>query len=120
MIKESHVYVLDDNNSDKKRMDRLLRVAGFNVHPFVDLFLNKQKPNDPVTLIMDLSLTGLSINSLIKELKHRQSNLKIIVLYEDDDLESLEIAYNIGADGFFRKPVDGNALIDAVNWSLKK
>ena len=50
MFKESHVYILEDNNSERKRMNSLLCMAGFNVHSFSDLtyFLYNLKPNVPV------------------------------------------------------------------------
>ncbi len=60
-----------------------------------------------------------SVEELVKELKCCQSKINIIVISVDDDLESKKIAKEIGAVGFFRKPVDGTALIDAIHWSLK-
>ena len=45
--------------------------------------------------------------------------MDIIVVTGDDTTQSKELANAIGADGFFRKPVDGTALIDAIHWSLK-
>ena len=121
MVKESNVYVLDNDNSSRKGLSRLLRAARFNVHPFsnASVFLNQLKPNTSGTLIMDMQMPGLSIEELVKELKCCQSNINIIVVSGDDDLESKKIAKEIGAVGFYRKPVDGTALIDAINWSIK-
>ena len=121
MVKEDNVYILDDDNSARKGLSRLLRVAGFNVLSFSNAssFLNKLKPNASGTLVMDLRMPGLSVEELSKELKCRESNIKIIVVSGDDNDVSKKIAKNIGAKGFFRKPVDGTALIDAVNWLLK-
>ena len=122
MVKEDTVYLLDDDNSARNGLSRLLRVAGFNVLPFSNAssFLNKLKPNTSGTLVTDLRIPGLSIEELTKDLKFRKANINIIVVSGDDDLESKKIANAIGAIGFFRKPVDGIALIDAINWSLKK
>jgi FixJ family two-component response regulator len=44
----------------------------------------------------------------------------IIVLTGDDNLETRRKANNINAVGFFSKPVDGTALLDAVKWTLRK
>jgi two-component system response regulator FixJ len=122
MVKEATVYVLDDDNSARKGLSRLLSVAGFNVLSFSNAssFLNKLKPNASGTLVTDLRMPGLTVEELAKELKCQESNINIIVVSGDDDLESKKIANAIGAIGFFRKPVDGIALIDSINWSLKK
>jgi len=121
MVKEATVYVLDDDNSARKGLSRLLRVAGFDVFPFPNAssFLNELKPNTYGTLVTDLRMPGLSVEVLAKELKCRKSNIKIIVVSGDDDVVSKKIAKNIDAKGFFRKPVDGTALIDTINWLLK-
>jgi len=121
MVKEATVYVLDDDNSARKGLSRLLRVAGFDVFSFPNAssFLNELKPNTYGTLVTDLRMPGLSVEVLAKELKCRKSNIKIIVVSGDDDVVSKKIAKNIDAKGFFRKPVDGTALIDTINWLLK-
>jgi two-component system response regulator FixJ len=121
MVKEVTVYVLDDDNSARKGLSRLLSAAGFNVLSFSNAssFLNKLKPNASGTLVTDLRMPGLTVEDLAKELKCREPNINIIVVSGDDDVASKKIASAIGAIGFFRKPVDGTALIDAINWSLK-
>jgi two-component system response regulator FixJ len=121
MVKEKTVYVLDDDNSARNGLSRLLRIAGFNVLSFSNAssFLNELKPNASGTLLTDLRMPGLTIEDLAKELKCRESNINIIIVSGDDDDASKKIAKSIGAIGYFRKPVDGTALIDAINWSLK-
>lgn len=121
MVKGTNVYVLDDDNSARKGLSRLLRMAGFNVLSFSNAssFLNELKPNASGSLITDLRMPGLSVEELSKELKCLESNINIFVVSGDDDLVSKKIAYDIGAKGFFRKPVDGTALIDSINWLLK-
>ena len=121
MVNKSNVYILDDDNSVRKGLFRLLSMAGFNVQVFSKLsrFLNELKANTSGTLVMDLPIPGLSVEKLVKELKYLKYNINIIVVSGDDDLEFRKIASEIGAVGFFRKPVDGTALIDAINWSLK-
>jgi FixJ family two-component response regulator len=58
------------------------------------------------------------LEKLIKELKCHGANCKIIIISAQDDLVSKKIANDIGAIQFFRKPVDGTALIDSINWKL--
>ncbi len=121
MNKEHTIYVLDYDQSSRKGIARLLHMAGFNVISFSDVisFLNKLNRNSSGTLIMDLEIPELFLEKLIKELKCHGANCKIIIISAEDDLVSKKIANDIGAIQFFRKPVDGTALIDSINWSLK-
>jgi FixJ family two-component response regulator len=121
MIKEHTIYILDYDQSSRKGIARLLHMAGFNVLSFPDVlsFLDKLNPNSSGTLIMDLEIPELLLEKLIKELKCHGANCKIIIISAQDDLVSKKIANDIGAIQFFRKPVDGTALIDSINWSLK-
>jgi FixJ family two-component response regulator len=121
MVEDINVYILDDDNSARKGLSRLLRAAGFNALSFPDVssFLNVVEPNCLGPLVTDLRMPGLSVKELAKELKQRELNMDIIVVTGDDTIQSKKIANDIGAIGFFRKPVDGTALIDAINWSVK-
>ena len=121
MNKEHTIYVLDYDQSSRKGIARLLHMAGFNVISFSDVisFLDKLNRNSSGTLIMDLEIPELFLEKLIKELKCHGANCKIIIISAQDDLVSKKIADDIGAIQFFRKPVDGTALIDCINWSLK-
>ncbi len=121
MVEDINVYILDDDNSARKGLSRLLRAAGFNALSFPDVssFLNGMEPNCLGPLVTDLRMPGLSVKELAKELKQRELNMDIIVVTGDDTIQSKKIANDIGAVGFFRKPVDGTALIDAINWSVK-
>jgi two-component system response regulator FixJ len=121
MFNEHNIYVLDHDNSSRKGIVRLLHMAGFNVLSFSDTlsFLNKLNPNSSGTLVMDLEIPEPSLGKMIKELKCHEPNFKIIIISAKDDLVSKKIANDIGAIQFFRKPVDGIALIDSINWSLK-
>ena len=37
----------------------------------------------------------------------------------DDNQDARKLTKNMGAIGFFRKPVDGTALLDTIKWTLK-
>ncbi len=116
-----NVYILDDDNSARKGLCRLLKAAGFKAISFPDVssFMNVLGPNCFGVLVTDLRMPGLWVKELVKEINYRELNMDIIVVTGDDTIQSKKIANDIGAVGFFRKPVDGTALIDAINWSVK-
>ena len=64
-------------------------------------------------------MPGISWRNLKEELTSRGERLSIIVVTADDDDKTRREAKEIGAVGFFRKPVDGTALLDAIKWVLR-
>ena len=66
---------------------------------------------------MDVRMPGLSIEELVIELDKREIQLPIIIISADDSDDTRLIARKVGAVGFFRKPVDGTALLDAIKWA---
>jgi len=107
--------------SVRKGLSRLLRAAGYNVRVFsrAEDFLYALESEMLGCVILDMRLPGMTGKELAVKLKDRGIDLKIIILSAEDNQEARKIAKDINAIGFFRKPVDGYALIDAINWSLK-
>ena len=117
----NYVFVVDDDLSVRNGLSRLLRAAGYNVKVFAraEDFLYDLESEMSGCLILDLRMPGMSGEELAVQLKDRGISLKIIILSADDNQDTRRIAKDIGAVGFFRKPVDGYALVDSVNWALK-
>jgi FixJ family two-component response regulator len=115
------VFVIDDDSSVRNGLSRLLRAAGYPVHAFdsANKFLEYVDEFTSGCILLDIRMPGMSGDELALELKNRSVNLPIIVVTADDDQENKRLAKDIGAVGFFRKPVDGTALLDMVNWTLK-
>jgi len=121
MNNENIVFVVDDDPSARNGLARLLRTAGYNVRVFTSAneFLDSLEPELRGCILLDSRMPGLSSEELQAELKVRGTGLSIIVITADDDPETRRKAQNMKAAGFFRKPVDGTALLDAIDWALK-
>jgi FixJ family two-component response regulator len=65
-----------------------------------------------------MTLCGISGLDLKHRLNARQSPLPLIFLTASDSEEMRAAARDAGAAAFFRKPVDTQALLDAVEWAL--
>lgn len=81
-------------------------------------FLAKVDAHEPSCVLLDLTMPELSGLQLQMELNKRQLDLPVIVVSARDDSDTRELARRLGARYFFRKPVDDQALIDAIQWVL--
>ena len=115
------VFVVEEDPGARSGLSRLLRVAGHDVHAFARAseFIDAIGTEECGCLVLDLGMPGQLGKELKEELAVRGINLSIIVVTADDDDETRHEAVKMGAVGFFRKPVDGTALLDAIDWAIR-
>ena len=120
MIKPRLVFVVDHDQSARSGIARLLRTAGHDARAFASAeeFLDDFHPETFGCLVLDVRMPGMSGEELQTELKARGVRLPIIVVSADDDPETRRTAQRMNAAAFFRKPVDGSALLDAIDWAM--
>jgi len=113
------IYIVDDDQSVRTNLARLMRSAGFSARTFASAeeFLASTHTIEPGCLLLDVTLPGLSGLQLQAELSNRRINLPVIAVSARDDAETSDMARRLGARCFFRKPVDDQALIDAIQWA---
>ena len=113
------VYVIDDDESVRKALKRLLRSADVGVETFssAEEFLSNSRQGQDACIVMDIRMPGLTGFDLQKRLLSQGVRIPVIVISASDDWQSREHAKELGAVGFFRKPVDDQALLDAIWWA---
>jgi len=121
MIKSNNVFVVDDDPSARKGLTRLLRTAGYDVRDFDSAkdFLDTFVSDTSGCIVLDARMPGISNKEFLMKLKARNIHLPVIIVTGDDDSETKSIAQKMKVAGFFRKPIDGPALLDAINWALQ-
>ncbi len=114
------IYVIDDDESVRKAFKRLLRSVNFEVETFASAeeFLKSPKPNKNSCIIIDLRMPGLTGFDLQRKLMAQGNRIPIIVISASDDAQIREQARELGAVAFFRKPIDDQALLDAIAWAV--
>jgi FixJ family two-component response regulator len=121
MANADRIFVVDDDKSASRGITRLLRTAGYSARDFatVEEFLEALDSEIPGCVVMDAGAPGLSFEKLQAGLETCGVNLSIIVVTAHDDLKTRRRAKQLNAISLFRKPVDGSALLDAIEWTMR-
>ena len=122
MNKLNSVFVVDDDLSARRGIARLLRAAGNDVRDFssANEFLEALGHETPGCAVLDAGFLEEVLDELQTEIGTGSSNLPIIVVTAHDDRQTRRQALRLNAIGYFRKPIDGTALLDAIDWAMQK
>jgi FixJ family two-component response regulator len=118
--KGSMVYVIDRDGSLRTAFAILLRSADFNVETFSsdDEFLNNSRQKENGCILVDMRTAGSTGFNLPQKLVARGIRLPVIVISTFGDEPTRQLARKSGAVAFFRKPVDDQALLDAIWFAI--
>ncbi|MBW2249298.1 MAG: response regulator [Deltaproteobacteria bacterium] len=116
------IYIVDDDESVRRAMKRLIRSIGMDVMVFSSAqeFLEFKYRKHNSCMIVDIRLEGKSGLELQDDLRAAGSNLPMIFITGYDTQETRDQAKKSGAVGYFRKPIDDQALLDSIHWALAK
>lgn len=115
------VYIIDDDATVRRAFCRLIAAAGLHSvgRPSVDALLGKEDLSDCACLIADVRPPGTAGIDLPRRLADRGFQTPVILLTAVDSEEMRAEAKRLGAAGYFRKPVDEQALLDAIAWVIR-
>lgn len=110
------IAVVDDEEPVRRALLRLLRSARYRAEAFASAstFLESLPLRFPDCLILDLqmpTMTGFELQERLGQLDRR---LPVIVITAYDEAGTRDRCLAMGARHYFRKPVEGNDLLDAV------
>ena len=110
------VVVIDDDESVRRAVGRLLRSAGLCARTFgsAEEFVQAGGPSAPSCLILDVHLPGLSGPQLWARLHAEGRAAPAVYISADSDDRLREAAMGAGAVAFLAKPFDDRELLDAV------
>jgi FixJ family two-component response regulator len=117
------VYVVDDDASFRKAMERRLKHAGYEVATYVSAQpLLDRLPNDSVLgcILLDVHIPGLSGRELQDRLSELGSTLPIIFLTRYPDIPTTVQAIKAGAEDFLTKPVPSDQLLPAIERAIAR
>lgn len=110
------VFVVDDDLSVRRALERLLQAAGLEVcsHATAQDYLDHYDPDAPGCVVLDLAMPGLSGLELQDALLARGVPPPIVFLTGRAGVPDSVQALKHGAVEFLTKPVDETTLVDAV------
>jgi FixJ family two-component response regulator len=116
------VFVVDDDESVRKALARLIGSVGLEVQTFPSpaAFLQHPRPDRPACVILDLRMPGTSGLTVQEELAKAGAELPILFLTGHADVATGVRAMKAGAVDFLEKPVNDQALLDAVQRALAR
>jgi FixJ family two-component response regulator len=114
------VYIVDDEPTVCTAYARLVRSAKMQPKTFasVEDFLRSDYADQNACIISDVQFPGKSGLELPVLLGQAGRRLPVIFVTAHDTPETRDLAHRFGAAGYFRKPVDDQALLDAIEWAL--
>jgi FixJ family two-component response regulator len=116
------VFLVDDDPSVLRAIGRLVRSAGWNVATFTSAkeFLEKQSPDAPGCLVLDVTMPGLNGLELQQALTRAGNRLPIIFLTGHGDIPMSVRAMKSGAVDFLSKPCPDEELLAAIRQALER
>ena len=112
-----YVAVVDDDASFSRAIGRLLRASGFDssIYNTAEAFLQDTTHAPADCLVLDIQLAGVSGLDLRRRLTAQGTTTPVIFVTAHDEPEVREEARQIGCSAYFRKPVPGKLLLEAIN-----
>jgi FixJ family two-component response regulator len=84
-----------------------------------ELFLQEVRPESPACILLDITMPRMNGLEVQARLKARGNTIPVIAVSARDDDETRARARELDAQCFFRKPVDDQALLDAIAWIVE-
>ena len=120
MIDSWMVFVVDDDQSVRVGLTRLLKAAGYQAEGFASAaeVLVRGQCDGPACALVDIRMPDVSGLDLFQYLQVRSPGLPIIFITGHGDVAMAERATRAGASDFLVKPIDEAVLLKAVERAL--
>ena len=116
------VFIVDDDISVRESLELLIRDQNWKPEMFASAkeFLDQPRKRVPSCLVLDLSLPGLNGLELQKQLAVEYSDMPIIFISAYGDVPKSVQAMKAGALEFLTKPINDDALVNAIRNALQR
>ena len=121
-MRSGAIFVVDDDASVRRAIDRLLRSAGYGVRTFASAreVMAALRTDRPACLIVDVRMPECTGLELADTLRQQPDPAAIIFITGHGDIAMAERAMDRGALDFLPKPFDDSVLLEAVAHAVGK
>jgi FixJ family two-component response regulator len=118
---EAVVFVVDDDVSVREALESLVRSTGLDVYTFASAqdFLEYRRAEMPGCLVLDVQLPDLNGLDLQKRMAELNIEIPIVFISAHADIPTSVRAMKAGAVEFLTKPLDDEALSDAIQVAIQ-
>jgi FixJ family two-component response regulator len=120
MIAGVAIAIVDDDESVRKAIKRLVKSAGLSAEDFASAeeFLSSGRHQNSACLILDVRLPGMSGLELQSRLAASKRRIPIVFISAHGDGQMRDYALANGAIDFLQKPFSDEALLGAIAASI--
>ena len=122
MPDNSRVCIVDDDRAVLAALSSLLTAEGYAVraHESARTFLDMIQQDDCGCLVADVRMPEMSGLDLLAEMKERRVSMPVIIITAHGNIPLAVTSMKRGAVDFFKKPLDGNALLASIRAALTR
>lgn len=116
------IFIVDDDLSIRKALERLLKSMGFRVKTFGSGqdFLAHNQLDTCDCLILDVRMPDMNGFDLWKQLVCSGFTVPTIFMTAYEDIREREWAIKAGAVEYLQKPLDEKSLVNAIHSALER
>jgi FixJ family two-component response regulator len=116
------ISIVDDDSLVLRSLARLIKATGFRVVTFgsAEEFLESGKAWEVACVILDIGLPGMSGLDLQAKLAAQNCQVPIVFVTAHGEDENRARAVRNGAVAFLPKPLNDEALVDAIRSALNR
>lgn len=117
---EETICLVDDDPSVLKSIERLLSSDGLTVRPFNEAkpFLAYASRNRVKLVVLDIRMKQMNGLEVLAHLCSLSPRTRIIIITGCEDFAARSITAQVGAVGFFIKPLDDRKFLASVHQAL--
>ena len=111
------IAIVDDDASVRKALKRLLRAANLDADAFASgrEFLDSLAAQLPDCIVLDLHMPGMNGLDIQQHLARSGQRMPIVIITGHDEPLARAQCLSAGAAAYLRKPIDDEALLDAIH-----
>jgi FixJ family two-component response regulator len=115
------VAVVDDEESVRKALKRLLRAAGLEAESYASgqEFLEQAKTREPDCVVLDLHMPVMSGSQVLAQIRKMPRRPPVVVITAHDVPEKRDECLAAGACAYLRKPLEDRLLLNAISAALR-